>query len=372
MLFYRGLTVGGTERQIVALAEGLAARGHAVRIVTFYGDNPLGAGLAGRGVELVSLDKSGRWDLFGFIGRFLGQVRKWRPDAIYSFLPVSNIVALSAKLARPRLPVVWGVRTAFLDLSRHDWLTRHSYTLEARAAWLADTVIANSHAALAYLKQRGFANRRIKVVLNGIDVDRFHSDPEARDRLRAEWGVGHGSKLVGTVARLDPEKGIELFLEAAARMIANDPSVVFIAVGGGSAAYRETLVALAGKRGLGGKIIWAGPRSDMPAVYAALDLLVLASPNEGTSNVVLEALACGLPVVATDVGDNKRAIGDCGQVVPLGEAGALAEAIARQLDRVARDGATLAAQCRRRILDDYTLDTMVAATEAILRELATA
>jgi glycosyltransferase involved in cell wall biosynthesis len=369
-LFYRSLTRGGTERQIVALAQGLARRGHSVSIVTFYDDNPLGEGLAAAGVALVTLGKKGRWDTVGFGIRFLSAIRRLRPQVLYSFLPTANLVALVARLAMPRLPIVWGVRTSFLDLSRYEWMTRLSYGLEARASRLANAVIANSHAGLDYLAVRGFTNGRMTVVPNGIDTDRFRPDAEARMRIRAEWAIAPEAILVGTVARLDPEKGIPQFLEAAASLARNDSGIRFAAIGGGEPAYRDVLVALADRLGLGGRLLWTGPRGDMPSVYAALDLLVLSSPNEGTSNVVLEAMACGVSVVASDVGDNARAIGESGLTVPFGQTEALASAMRRQLDRRNGEGAALAETCRQRIRTDYSLEAMVESTEAILQSLA--
>jgi len=369
MLLYRALTVGGTERQIVALATGLAKRGNAVTVVTFYDDNPLGEGLNRAGVELVSLGKRGRWEIVGFVARFLSEVRRLRPEILYSFLPMTNLVALAARLVSPRLPLVWGVRTAFLVLDNYDRLTRLSYRAEAWLARWADLVVANSYAGGDDLARRGYPGDRLRIVPNGIDTERFSPDPASGRRVRAEWGIDQGTVLVGTVARLKPEKGIPLFLEAAALVVLRDERVRFVVVGGGDAEYRATLEAQGERLGIASRLLWAGARDDMPAVYNALDLLVLSSPNEGTSNAVLEAMACGISVVATDVGDNARSISTWGRVAAPGDPALLANAISLQLERRAADGTALGAGCRQHILDNYSMAAMVEKTEALLQEL---
>jgi len=368
MLFYRSLTVGGTERQIAALAKGLAQRGHDVSIVTFYDLNPLGEGLAGSGVELASLHKTGRWEIVGFLWRFWAEVRRWRPDVLYAFLPMTNLVALTARLAAPRLPVVWGVRTANLDLGNYDWLNRLSYWAEGKGARFARLVLVNSHVGADDLARRGFPADRVRMVPNGIDVDRFRPERDAGLRVRAAWGVGAGVKLVGTVARLSPVKGIPLFLEAAALILRTDNRSRFVVVGDGEPSYREELQRTAERLGLGARLIWAGARDDMPEIYSALDLMVLSSPNEGTSNAVLEAMACGISVVATDVGDNDRIIGNRGRTVLNGDPAALADAIRLQLDRRAAEGEALAEVCRRHVVAQYAMAAMVERTESLLQE----
>ena len=369
MLLYRSLTRGGTERQIVALARGLVARGHAVTVLTFYDENLLGDELTQASVTLVSLKKTGRWDILGFLGRFLSEVRRRRPQILYSFLPTANLVALSARLADPRLSIVWGVRTAFLVLNRYDRLTRLSYWIERKSAGMASLIIANSHAGAKDLARLGYPERRVRVVSNGVDTDRFRPDAGAGARVRVAWKIAVGTVLVGTVARLDPEKGIPLFLEAAALLAATDDRLRFAAVGGGEERYRAELTEIADRLGIGSRIAWAGARDDMPDIYNAFDLMVLSSPNEGTSNVVLEAMACGVPVVATDVGDNARSIGSWGHTVPFGDPATLAEAIRTQLERRTAEGGTLAEGCRQHILDNYSLSAMVGGTETLLQSL---
>jgi glycosyltransferase involved in cell wall biosynthesis len=241
--------------------------------------------------------------------------------------------------------------------------------LEERAARLAKLIIANSHAGASDLAQRTHAGDRVQVVSNGIDTERFRPDRETGRRVRAEWHVEPRALLVGTVARLELEKGIGLFLDAAALLAKHDDRIRLPVIGRGDAAHRVELIEMAKRLGIESRVLWIGVRDDMPEIYNSLDLLVLSSPNEGTSNVILEAMACGTSVVATDVGDNKRSIGPWGLTVPVGDPAKLAEAIRAQLNRRAADPQALAEGCRNHIVENYSLAAMVETTESLLQML---
>ena len=183
-----------------------------------------------------------RWDVLRFLWRFLRTVRRFRPDVLYTVLQVSNLVALAGRFAEPNLKVVWGVSAAFLDLTPYDFVTRMSYWLEARFARFADLVISNSSAGAQDAVQRGFPKALMRVVPNGVDTDRYCPDPVARGRIRVEWGIADGDRLVGLIGRLDPQKDIPSFLKAAANIASTNDNVRFVIVGSGQPEYRDFLV----------------------------------------------------------------------------------------------------------------------------------
>jgi glycosyltransferase involved in cell wall biosynthesis len=134
------------------------------------------------------------------------------------------------------------------------------------------------------------------------------------------------------VGRLSPEKRVDLFLRAAAQVLSRVPESRFLVVGGGEP--RGDLKALASSLGLGARAIFTGARSDVAALLAAMDLLVLASDFEGLPNSVMEAMAAGRPVVATDLGGCRELVspGETGFLVPTGSAHALGEKMAAILE----------------------------------------
>lgn len=362
----RKLDQGGAERQIVALAKGLKEKGHDVQVVLFYVGGIFDGELTTAGVPVHFVGKRGRWDAVGFLVRLALILRRLRPATIYSFLDLPNILAalLRPAVGRPRL--VWSIRAAGMEMHHYDWLSRAIPRLEAGLSRIADVVVANSHAGSAWAINRGFPAARMAVVENGIDTVRFQPDAVGRAEIRDKWKVGANQRLIGLVARLDAMKDHRNFLQTCALLETPPHDLRFVCVGGGSLAYRGELEAYAERLGISDRVIWAGACQDMPAIYCALDIACSSSAfGEGFSNAVGEAMACGVPCVVTDVGDSARIVGEVGEVVPPRDADALAEAIARMLDRL-EGNADIRRQARARIVDEFSVERMVLRTEQVV------
>jgi glycosyltransferase involved in cell wall biosynthesis len=230
----------------------------------------------------------------------------------------------------------------------------------------ADAVISNSVAALEELGM--LAAPRMFVVPNGIDCERFQPRVDLRRRFRDLHRLDASVPLVGMVARLDKMKDHETFLKAARLVAASDDRVRFVVAGGGPDAYRAELISTAERLGLARRVLWLGDIHDPVDVYSALDVLVSASVWEGFSNTIAEAMACGVAVVATSVGDSTRIVGRLGAVVPPRAPEKVAEAMLGAL----RSDNSLRERARARILEEYSLDAMVTRTESILRDVSSA
>lgn len=367
VLLIRSLEIGGAERQLVALAVGLRARRVNVRVLTFYPGGALAGELAAAGVPVEDLGKTGRWDAAGFLARLVRRLRALRPQVLYSFLPVSNVLAASMRPALRDMRVVWGVRASNMDLDRYDPLSRVAAWVEARLSRFADAIITNSQAGREYHIQQGFPSERIQVIENGIDTKRFGFDRAGRVRVRAEWGISDDDILIGVTARLDPMKGLETFIEAAAKASRENHMLRFVCVGEGEPGYAYLLRKKVGKAGLGKRFLWAGTRQDMPAVFSAFDIASSSSSfGEGFSNAVAEAMSCERVVVVTDVGDSARIVGDCGRVVPARDAAALALAFIQLAALSKEKRVALGARARSRIASKFSVERMVERTWDVL------
>jgi glycosyltransferase involved in cell wall biosynthesis len=370
LFLIRALTAGGAERQVAVLAKGLRQAGHSVQVAVFYGGGELEADLAEADVPLIDLGKRGRWDNFGFLWRLVRTLRRERPDAIYSWLAVANILTGLLCPFFPKAKRVWAICASNMDLNRYDWLVRLTTRIEARLSPLAHVLISNSHSGRDYAIEDGFPPAKLKVVPNGIDTRRFRPDREAGRAVRAGWGIEPELRLIGLVGRLDPMKGHPDFLRAAALLHARHPGLRFVCVGDGAADYRESLHALAGRLGLDGCLVWAGTRTDMPAVYNALDIAVSSSVyGEGLPNMLGEAMASGLPCVVTRVGDSPWVVGDIGTVVPPGDPAALADGVDALLGRLDRDGPALSRAARQRVEEHLSVESLVHGTLAEIEAL---
>jgi glycosyltransferase involved in cell wall biosynthesis len=370
MFLIRSLGPGGAERQLTNLAIGLRKLGHDIAIVTFYSGNLLADELTDAGVSVRTLNKRGRWDIARSAVKLLHFVGEERPAILHSYLSTANLLALIPKVFYPSLKVVWGVRASNVDFSAYDWFAKMSFQCECLFSNFADLIISNSIVGHEYHLRHGFPHKQMIVIHNGIDTELFRIDEEGRKRIRAEWKLQDEETLIGHVGRLDPMKGHSTFIEAAALLIKKGNNIRIVCVGEGLSAYGddgEELRSLASQLGLGKRIIWAGSRRDMPAVYNAFDVAVSSSRwGEGFPNVIVEAMACGIPCVATDVGDSASIIGETGQPIIPDDPEALAIGIESAMK--GRDNEKRAI-LRQRIVQNFTLQMMVRTTETLLSDL---
>ena len=355
------LEFGGAERQLVLLANGLAARGHRVAVALHHADGPLENTLA-VDVERIQLRKRSRWDFGGFIVRSLRAVQRFEPDIVCPFLGTPNILTgLLKPFLRPAR-LLWSVRASSMTLDSYDRTTRLAYWLEARLSPLANVIVANSEAGREHAHRRGFPARNMTVIPNGIDMDHFRPDRDLGLPLRVEWGLEPNDILVGLVARLDPMKDHTTFLRAAALAAKHDGRMRFVCVGSGPLEAR--LRALSASLRLNDRLVWAGERNDMSKVYNAMDILCLASAfGEGFPNVLGEAMACGVPCVTTDVGDARLVVGDTGIVVQSKDSDALADALLTMAERAPKGDVPAP---RSRIEQNFSCRTMVDRYETLL------
>jgi len=364
----RSLVYGGAERQLVILAKGLHDRGHDVLVATFYSGEPLEKELLDAGVRIRPLNKLGRWDLLFFLFRLFRVMREESPDILHGYLPDPNSIGVILKPFFPKVRIVWGVRCSMMDSKQYDWIAGPSFKLSCWLSRFADAIIANSYVGREYHVAMGYPAEKTVVIHNGIDTKRFHRDSEARVRVRSEWGIGEDEMLIGLVGRLDPMKDHPNFLNAAALLVQEGKQFRFVCVGSGPANYRASLQELAKTLGLAEYILWVDARAEVSAIYSALDLLVSSSVyGEGFPNVLGEAMACGVPCVATDVGDSAWVVGEMGEVVPPKNSVALADAIQRLLNQKSYEPTRI----RQRIVAELSMDNLVTNTEHVLCALLT-
>ncbi len=327
------LARGGAETMAVALGDRLAGRGHDVRWTLLREPGVLGANLDPR-LDLRSGLAPGKRPWSGVPAL---RARLAGADALYA-LDHQNAAVLAAVAA----PLAGVKRRTVAIHTTGRWGGRPSLDRPFRTALRAyHAVLALSSAHARYLIEReGVAAAKVRVVPNGIDLDRFR-DPPCPEAARAALDLPPGAAVLGSVAMLRPEKNLESLLDAAARLRAAGRAVIVVLVGEGP--EREALERRAARDDLAGAVRFLGLRDDVPALLPAFDLFVLPShPAVETQPVAaLEAMAAGVPVVATRVGDLEALLegGGAGALVPPGDPAALTEALAALLDSEGRRAA---------------------------------
>ncbi len=354
------LNVGGTERQLVQLASRLDRRIATPTVCCLEEEGPLAAPLRQAGVPVKEVPFRGLSALRNPLrtaGRFrelLTLVRRVAPDVLHAYLPHANALgSLAGRLAG--VPVlVTSHRGMESGLAGWSWL----------AARLADACVANASAVARHVAAAGVPGRKLRVIRNGLDLDGF----DAASRRPAP-GLPSG-RLVVTVANANRFKtdGLLILVQAAARVVRAVPGVRFLIVGDGPCLPR--LRAAVEEQALSPAVRLLGLRHDVPAILARCDVAVLPSLHEGLPNVVLEAMAAGLPVVATRVGGVPEAVldGVTGRLVESGAPDALADALIAVL-RDPGTGQAMGRAGRERVVREFSLDRMVEETQALYGEL---
>ena len=363
------LEAGGAERQLCDLVKGLDKRKFDIYVVTIQDGGKFRQELeVTKEIHLISLGKKNRWQLITLFWRFFIVAKKIRPQILHGYLDMSNLrCLLIGKILG--LKVVWGVRSSYKNHPKYSWIERWLFKLVIQMSRFPDLIITNSFAGKEYFIKSGSSSRNIVVINNGIDIRKFHPNRKAGEKLRIQWGIKNEQILIGLVGRFDPIKDHPTFIKAAAIVAKQNPLARFICIGSGNEAYKEELNKQVDGRGLSEKFIWAGHMEDMTAAYNSLDVLCLSSYGEGFPNAVGEAMACGIPVVTTNVGDAAEIIGDIGKVVAVGDDQQLAKELIRFAAMPRASLRKLGIKSRERIKQKYSLQFMVANTAKALSAL---
>lgn len=357
LLVADSLNVGGAERHVVSLASALAQRGH---IVTLAGsvDGALAplAEQAGVSVRPLLRHLAKRRMSFAFAWKLAQLIRQSQFDLVHAHMYASAAASAFATLGTD-IPLV------ITEHSEAIWRSRSARYFSRWFYSRAKHIIAVSKGIRHRLiEQDGVPYDRVTVIMNALS-----STPELpasiQPGLPAELRNG---PLVGLASRLQPEKGVKYFLEAAVRVLQLLPQANFLVMGDGP--LRKELQTYAALLGVHKRIHFLGFRLDARALVGLLDVLVVPSLSEGTPVVTLEAMAAGVPVVASTVGGIPEQIrhGREGLLVPPGDSSALAEAILRLL-RNPLWMQQLGEAGRQRVLSQFRFPTMVQETEDIYR-----
>jgi sugar transferase (PEP-CTERM/EpsH1 system associated) len=355
------LRVAGLENGVVNVANGLRSRFRQT-VVCIEDVGPLGQRLP-QEVPVIRLGKAPGSNL-GMAWRLIRILRPLRPDIVHSRNWAALDAVIAARLAGVPV-VIHGEhgREAFDPDGRN----RRRNVIRRVMSPMIDQFVTVSADLRRWLVDVGIPARKITHISNGVETTRFC--PDGRPAGRARLGLPEDAIVVGTVGRLEPVKDHLTLLEAFAALGERTPAVFLVIVGEGRT--RPALEQRIGRPDLAGRVRLVGERSDVPALLNGFDVFVLSSIAEGTSNTILEAMATGLPVIATRVGGNPELVQDgvTGSLVPPGDWRRMAGALASYIDDAARRRAHGEAG-RRRAVEQFSLDRMAAGYGDLYESLA--
>jgi len=302
--------------------------------------------------------------------RLVQWIRKSKPQIVQTWMYHADLIGgLAARLAGESR-VVWNIRQANLDPKWNRPLTIWTAKACARTSrWLPGCVVSCSQAALLLHTKLGYAANNMAVIANGFDLEEFRPDAAARISFRREMELPKDALVIGMAARFHPVKDHRNFIQAAARLHAKLPEVHFALCGLGVDSENPELSKWVVAAGLDAHCHLFGPRQDLPRLLAAMDIFTSPSLSEAFPSVVGEAMACGTPCVATNVGDSALIVGESGKIVPPGNPDALAEAWRELIEAGPDIRHHLGMTARLRVKQHFSLPAVVERYQAIYAQL---
>ncbi|MBW1987931.1 MAG: glycosyltransferase [Deltaproteobacteria bacterium] len=355
------LEVGGAERMLEKLLCSMDRERFPCRVASLIPGGEVAEAIRGLGVEAFDLGmRRGRPSVAG-LARLVSLLRDYRPRVVQTWMYHADLLGLAAaRLARTG-KVVWNIRSSGVEAEDGPLLTRAVIRACAGLSRFPDAVAANSRSGKRRHQAIGFSPKRWVILPNGFDLSRFFPDPEAGRAFRKTLGLAGDALLVGVVGRWHPVKDMPVFFAAAEEAARALPNARFVLCGRGMDWDNPELSELAARHKVADRLHPLGLVADVPRVMTGLDLLVSSSRGEGFSNVLGEAMACGVPCAATDTGDAADILGPCGQVVPPGDPKALARAMVKVLSLSSDKRKKLGMEARERVSTRFSLE---AAAEA--------
>ncbi len=351
----------GAEKQLTLLAEQLPRDEFDVRVVALVRGGPYAERIEAAGVPVEVLGKRWKFDP-ATLWRLRSRIRDWQPDVVNSWMFTANAYTrlVTGGAGGPRVVVSERCVDSW-KAGWQRWLDRRQID---RTAWL----VANSPPVADFYGELGYPAERISVVPNGIVIDDDSPTPRSDAGLRAEFEIPESARVVVTVGRLARQKRVFDLVWAMQILRQLTDDVHLLVVGEGP--ERRKVGDLAREFECAHLVHFAGHREDVPELLATTDVFWIASDFEGQSNAVMEAMAAGKPVVASEIPANRELVvdGETGYLVPVGDA----TAFAQWTDRLLADpeaARRMGEAGRERMRSDFSVEAMVAGHVDVYRRV---
>ena len=361
MLIVPTLDQSGAEKQLTLLACRLPRDEFDVHVVALTRGGAFAEELARHDVRLTILGKRWKFDPLA-MWRLRKLIKAEQPDIVHTWLFAANAYGrlVVGRCMNPRPKLIVSERC--VDVWKAGW----QLWLDQRLIARTDRLIGNSVAVAEFYKSIGYPADRVTVIPNGIDVP--DETPFDRDALLAEFDIPRGSPVIGFVGRLAKQKRVDDLIFAMGLVAILRPNAHLLLIGDGP--ERDKLMKFARDIDVDRQTRFAGHRSDATKLLRLLDLFWIASDFEGQSNSIMEAMAAGLPVLASDIPPNRELVidGETGFLVKIGDRAGFQQFA----DRLLADpdlARRLGNAGRERMRQHFSIENMVAAHTRLYREV---
>jgi glycosyltransferase involved in cell wall biosynthesis len=362
-----GLETGGAERMLVNLATRIDRSRFRSVVISMTGPGTMGPLIEGGGLTLRTLGmRRGLPDPRGLL-RLVRILREFQPEVLQTWLYHADLLGLIMQRLGHVPHLVWGLQCSD---------TTGTAMVRRILAWSSaspDAVVTAARVGQRFHESIGYHPRRWAHIPNAFDTAALRPDSEARRRGRAELGIEEHAVAILLPARYHPMKDHANFLAAATQLAAAHPDARFVLAGAGTEPENSALAAAIAAHGLAPRVSSLGERSDLERLYPTFDIVTLSSAfGEALPMVLGEAMACGVPCVATDIGDSAAVVGDAGIIVPPRDPEALAVGWQRMIALGHAGRRALGVRARAHIVENYDIERIVRRFEALYCEIAEA
>ena len=339
-------------------------------VISLTDKGALGEPLEAQGISVTALGTNMGMTFPFTLVRLIRRIRVLNPDLIQGWMSHGNIAAQFASIfAHRHVPVLWNIRQSIYSLKYERRMTASLIKMAGLLSYFPNVIVYNSVKSAEQHETLGYRRNRRMIIPNGFDIDIFKPDPNSANAVRQELNIPDDHFIIGMIGRFDPMKDHGTFLKAASLLLKRHSKIHFLLAGDQVDWRNETLRDAISDLAISSKVCLLGERRDIPRLNAALGIASSSSYTESFPNVIGEAMSCGVPCVATDVGDSSWLIGETGRVVPPRDPGALAKAWIDLIEMGSTYRQSLGQAARQRIIDKFSLELIVHKYETLYEDL---
>jgi len=353
------------------LLEGIDRGKFSPHVISLTDIGEIGTRIAALGIPVEALGmRRGIPDPIRIL-RLARRLRQVKPDIMHAWMYHADLMGGSAARLAGVPVVIWAIFSSDLLRANTSLLTKLTVSWCARmSSWLPDCVQYDSNKGKVYHEKIGFREHCSLVISNGVDLKEFIQNEQTRQDVRQEIGISSKTPLIGLIARFDPIKNHAGFIKAAGYLHRDMPEVHFLMAGQSIEWSNPVLNKIIEDAKLTDVFHLLGQRDDIPRIMASLDLACLTSWSESFGIVLIEAMACGVPCVSTDCGEQSSILGNTGWIVPIGDMEGIAAKSAAFFSLPENERRLIGEAARARVMHRFELSVVVKRYEALYLDFA--
>jgi glycosyltransferase involved in cell wall biosynthesis len=354
-----GLSADGAEMMLYKLLSASYNGPFSFSVISLTCMEPIGRKIQALGIPVTALEMRRGFPDPRALVKLAISLRRKQPQLVQTWMYHADLIGGVAARIAGAIPVIWNIRHSDLHKKKNKRSTILTSSICAKLSGrLPVRIICCAETSKKIHVRLGYDSEKIVVIPNGFEVEKFRPDLSLRYAIRQELNLPPETRLIGMIARFHPQKDHRNFVNATVALRSYQPEVHYLLCGEKIEWENSELAHWIREADMQDSFHLLGQRADISRIMASLDIATLSSSGEGFPNVIGEAMACGVPCVATNVGDSAYIVGDTGIIVPPRDPNALAQAWEKLLSLSLEERIQFGNKARKRIMDNFDLQSV--------------